>query len=309
MPSYAKLYASTKILKERSLASLAARESDTATAAGVLALELSEMLDRDFELPPQILPDLARADAHVAALILRSEWNLGIDPIESLLHQVESRGVRVFSLGAVDRSVSGMSLWHQNVPIVFLNTASSGERGRFDLAHELAHILLHRHPGSVGREAEQEADRFVAELLVPSDALLSHPPRLITCDSVIARARHWGVSAMMIVRRLSDVHLLREWESRNLYRQLTARGFRSTEPGGIPRETSQLLAKVFDAYRGERRSMTDVARDLGWYASDLRELVRGLVPMMLDTSVVSKRITAPKPIDDRVAASDLRLMS
>jgi len=36
------------------------------------------------------------------------------------------------------------------------------ERSRFDAAHELGHLILHRHTGSAHPRAESEADAFAS---------------------------------------------------------------------------------------------------------------------------------------------------
>src|SRR3546814_6566541 len=50
------------------------------------------------------------------------------------------------------KNVDAFSCWRNGQPFVFLNTFKSAERSRFDAAHELAHLVLHRHGGPQGRE-------------------------------------------------------------------------------------------------------------------------------------------------------------
>lgn len=262
----------------RSMRSLGSRQSQAAVATATFALELSELLDRDFALPSLKLPSLDGMEPEGAAISLRSHFGLGVEPMPNLVHLTESWGVRVFSLGLVGKEVSGMSLWHEGVPFIFLNTSTSGERGRFDVAHELGHLLLHRRALAAGINSEKEADRFASELLLPSESIDRQSLRSASVDVIISLAREWGVSAMMMVRRLSDLRKLREWETRGLYRQLSSMGFRRSEPQGMERETSQLLTKVYQAYRDEGATLTDIAKGLSWHASDLRAMLLGLVP-------------------------------
>src|SRR5260363_245495 len=86
--------------------------------------------------------------------------------------------VRVFSLSLDTTDVDAFSLWRQRTPFIFLNTRKSAEHARFDAAHELGHLVLHRHGSPQGREAEKEADTFASAFLMPRATLLTQVPRL-----------------------------------------------------------------------------------------------------------------------------------
>ena len=76
------------------------------------------------------------------------------------------------SLASDCRSVDAFSLYRDGRPFIFLNTAMSGERQRFDTAHELGHLVLHADADVAhGRDKEQEANRFAASLLMPARGL------------------------------------------------------------------------------------------------------------------------------------------
>ncbi|MEK2654790.1 ImmA/IrrE family metallo-endopeptidase [Pseudomonas aeruginosa] len=48
--------------------------------------------------------------------------------------------------------VNAFSCWRRGVtPFVFLNTQKSAEASRFDAAHELGHLVLHRHGENKGK--------------------------------------------------------------------------------------------------------------------------------------------------------------
>ena len=92
--------------------------------------------------------------------------------------------MRVFSLAENTKNVDAFSCWRNDEPYVFLNTFKSTERSRFDSAHELGHLVLHRHGGAKqGRSAEYEAHLFAvwkegvtkahiaAELAIPADEM------------------------------------------------------------------------------------------------------------------------------------------
>ena len=155
----------------RSLTAMSAKERDAALAAGALAYLFSDWVAQRFNLPEPALLDLSfEADPELAAHTLRQEWGLGQQPVSNMIKLLELKGVRVFSLAENTENVDAFSCWRDSIPYVFLNTFKSAEHSRFDAAHELGHLVLHKHGGPhQGRETEVEANRFASCFLMPTD--------------------------------------------------------------------------------------------------------------------------------------------
>lgn len=263
----------------RALSKLTAGQRDMARAAGRIALLLSDWIEQRFELPQADVPSLPKLDPETAAEVVRARWGLGVAPLGNLIRLLEVHGVRVFSLAADCAAVDAFSFtWHQR-PYVLLNTAKSGERGRFDAAHELGHLVLHsEHRVPHGPEAEQEANRFAAAFLMPRASVLAANLAGATADRILAAKQTWRVAAMALTYRLHELELLTDWGYRTACVDLSRRGYRTGEPDGIPRETSQLLEKVFRSLRAERITPADIARDLHISVAELNRHVFGLIP-------------------------------
>jgi len=263
----------------RSMAKMTAAQRDMALTQGALARVLAAWLDSRFELPAADVPDLSQeSDPEAAAESLRIMWGLGQLSIRNMVHLLEAKGVRVFSLGIDTREVDAFSTWKGSTPFVFLNNFKTSERSRFDAAHELGHLVLHRHSSPNGREAEREADRFAAAFLMPRGSVIAESPRIITLASIIRLKAIWKVSVAALNHRLHEVGLLTDWNYRNLCIQIAKHGYHTKEPEGIPRETSLLLPELLEHLRNEdgvRR--TDIARALGIYAAELDQVLFGLV--------------------------------
>jgi len=262
----------------RSLKRMTASQRDSAIAAGTLATVFSDWIEDQFELPAPDIPSLRNfeKDIEAAALLLRDEWCIGQRPIRNMVHLLEAHGVRVFSLPVHDEEVDAFSIWHHGRPFVFLNPTKSGERGRMDAAHELAHLTLHEHGIARSRQAESQADAFAAAFLMPKDDVIAHTPRGITLKTIHKIKKRWGVSAMAMVMRLKSLNLISEWQCRTFIIKLSAAGYRRSEPDGLPRDTSQVFAKVFDALRVEGRSRHAIARDLSITSTELDSYLVGL---------------------------------
>jgi transcriptional regulator with XRE-family HTH domain len=131
----------------RAISKLTAGQRDTARSAGRIALMLAEWIEQRFHLPLPEVPSLPTLDPETAAEVVRARWGLGVAPLGNLVRLLEAHGVRVFSLAADCAAVDAFSFVWRQTPYVLLNTAKSGERGRFDAAHELGHLVqvtLHR---------------------------------------------------------------------------------------------------------------------------------------------------------------------
>lgn len=261
----------------RALSSMTASQRDAALGAGTLAIAVAGWIEKRFDLPSPAVPTVREIDPEAAAASVRATWRLGVAPIRNMIHLLEAAGVRVFSLAEQCRQVDAFSLWWRGTtPYVFLNTMKSGEHSRFDAAHELGHLVMHKHGTHGGRDAELEADAFASAFLMPRDSVLAAAPRFASLDALIALKRQWGVSVSALNRRLHDVGVLSDWHYRSLCIQMSKKGYRSSEPNGIDPERSQMLAKVLQALREESIGTADIAGELHIHAPDVEELLFGL---------------------------------
>lgn len=262
----------------RALSKMKAPDRDAVLASGSIAFEITRYMEGRFRLPDPNVPDLRTArDPVAAAGALRREWAIGEKPIRNMIHLLELHGVRVFSLDEESAEVDAFSLWQDGRAFVFLNTLKSGERGRFDAAHELGHLVLHRHGDVQGRKAENEADAFASAFLMPEASVRTAIRSFPRLDSLVTLKQRWGVSVAALVRRLRDVNLLNAWQYRHLFMQVSQRGWRKNEPNGMPRETSQVWQKILLKLREEGLSISDVARELHLPTGELETLVFDLV--------------------------------
>lgn len=283
----------------RALSKMTASQRNAALAAGSLAFALNDWIDSHFHLPEPDVPKIGPGvDPETAAQVVRAEWGLGELPVSNMIHLLESRGVHVFSLAEESREVDAFSLCRSGTPFLFLNTMKSAEHSRLDAAHELGHLVLHTHHDlPQGREAEREAQMFGSAFLMPRAAVLSSAPKFATLSNIMGHKRRWRVSAVAYVYRLHALGVLSDWQYRTLNVEMSKRGYRTREPHGIRRESSQVLNKVFTALRKEGIGKADVARALNMYPEDLDALVFGLAMLPIagtGTVVEATQLVAPK---------------
>lgn len=267
----------------RSLARMSAKVRDAALHVGQIALQLSEWLDNKFETPIVDFPDLKDFAPEAAAEALRNQWALGERPISNMIHLLESKGARVFSLVEDTTDMDACSFWKDGRPFIFLNTNKSVEHSRFDAAHELGHLVLHKHGDPIGKEIEFQAHRFASAFLMTEGSVKAHFRNYPTLDKIIADKTGWGVSAAAYVRRLKDLSLITDWQYRSFSIDLSRRGYMKTEPNPIvQREASKLLPMLFQALREDGITKYDIAKDLKVFAEEIDSLVFNLAMIKLD---------------------------
>ena len=261
----------------RSLKKMKASQRDMALSAGSIALIFSKWIDQHFDLPK---PDLPRfepgIDPEAAAMALRNEWGLGERGLRNLVHLLEAKGVKVFSLDIDAVEVDAFSMWYGEQPFVFLNTQKTAEHSRFDAAHELGHLVLHRHGHNQGADAEKEANEFAAAFLMPRGGVLAKAPRFVTIPVLVKMKKEWGVSVAALNYRLHRLGLTSEWVNRSICIDLSKQGYRTSEPEPMPHENSQVLQKVLAALRSERVGRSEIARQLALHVSEIDKLTFGL---------------------------------
>jgi Zn-dependent peptidase ImmA (M78 family)/DNA-binding XRE family transcriptional regulator len=267
----------------RSFSKMTASVKGSALGAGQIALEFASWLYKKFDLPIVDLPDLREHQPEAAAAVLRNIWALGELPIGNMVHLLEAKGVMVFSLTENTLDMDAYSFWMNEHPFIFLNTKKTVERSRFDAAHELGHLVLHKHGSPAGKEVELEANRFASAFLMPSGSVRTKAPRFPTLDVFIKLKPHWKVSTAALIRRMKDLDLLTDWYYRNLMIELSKKYGRKNEPNAISqREASKLLPMVFKALREEEISKKDIADELCLFVNDLDALFFNLMIVGID---------------------------
>jgi hypothetical protein len=94
--------------------------------------------------------------------------------------------------------------------------------------------------------AEQEANQFAGELLVPAEAALREIVPPVTLTTLADLKLRWGVSLQALVHRARDLGIITQRQYAYLFEQIGARGWRLREPPhlDIPVEKPRLVRKM-----------------------------------------------------------------
>lgn len=234
-----------------------------------------------------------------AAQRLRSRWGMGEGPIPDLIRLVEVRGCWVIELPPEDRAVDAFSWWGDGHGFIALNPVpldgsdqlsdAGGPRNvyreRFNVAHEMGHLLLHADLGErdVGtRDVENEAHRFAASFLVPTRQWMATSPRTLNWRDYRDHAHRWGVSVSVLLRRNYDLGIFDEPRYRTAMIRLSADIGRRREGLHLPprqHESPGRLKAHLAALRAQRGiTLAMLADRMGVYEGELVELVGGEPP-------------------------------
>lgn len=235
-----------EVVSFRSLKSLTVKSKNSAIAAGELAFELIDYLNTKFELPPVDFPVTGEnIEPEQAAVITRAHWGIGYRPIGNIVALLEAKGIRVLSLSENTKSLDAYSLWRNNEPYIFLNTMKTSERTRFDAAHELGHLILHRFRRKSGPDVEREADKFASAFLMPEEDIRAEVRIFSSLNQLIALKKRWGVSLKALVYRLHKIGLMSDWQYKMANINIAKKWGNTEEPEPISRNTSLALKAIF----------------------------------------------------------------
>ena len=299
----------------RALTKMTARKRDMAISQTILAEMISDWIDQNFDLPLPNVPDLheLRSDFSTATIgsldetdendvryyleysypeacadTVRKAWGLGEQPIPNLIALLESKGIRVFSLTDEAQDVDACCRWTSGRPFIFLNTSRTAERCRFDLAHELGHLVMHKHGIIEGIHVEQEANAFASAFLMPRRSLLANPLRIPSLKSILSKKEIWQVSAAALTYRYNKLGIITDWNATSIYKQLAQRG-RNNEPNPIPHESSLLLDKVFQALAQENFDLSKLTNDLCLNLVEVNNLTYNLASKYQNLDALRRR--------------------
>ncbi len=184
-------------------------------------------------------------DAEDAARSVREEWGLGNDPIPNLAELLEERGIKILSLDLDD--IDGLAAKvrrkdREAARVIVIKKSTWSERKRFNLAHELGHMVI---DPAQGLDEEKAAHRFAGAFLIPADVLRSEvgaKRSSISLGELVALKQRFGVSIQAIAYRCKDLGILNQAAFARLFKIFAQRGWRAPpyeEPGRLDPEVEE----------------------------------------------------------------------
>lgn len=181
-----------------------------------------------------------------AAIELRKAWRVPDGPIHNLTDYIESAGGVVFLTEFGTDLIDGTNLRLPGLPpLMFLNKNVPGERHRFNLGHELGHLVMHF--GVAIGDAEEQANTFAHEFLMPR-AQIKSDLRNLDLAAALRLKGFWKVSMAAIIMRAKVLKVISPSRASKLFAAMNARGQRTREPNPLEMEKPKVFDSLIDAH-------------------------------------------------------------
>ena len=220
------------------------------------------------------------------AMDLRMKWKLGTSPIPNMMGLLENHGFFISKMRMNEEELDACSVevfsCGEMHPLVCLSFDKTAVRSRFDLAHELGHMVMHAHISAedlkseeLHRRMESEANYFAGAFLLPRDSFLRDVYSLTSLGSYELIKSKWKTSIAAMLYRVKDLDCISGYQYTNLQRQRTAKGWRKFEPldDVIEHERPAMLKNaIYALLENDIQSKGDILRNLPFPVTELESL-------------------------------------
>ncbi|QDH19557.1 helix-turn-helix domain-containing protein [Saccharibacillus brassicae] len=208
--------------------------------------EIYKYLEKFFIFPEINVPRLIDRETYIPtpfvtidqmASEVRRSWNLGNGPISNMTLLLEKAGIVVARSPFENYKIDACSKWGTGErPVILLSDDKTAARSRFDIAHELGHLVLHSKikQSEFNLKAnykliESEANRFASAFLLPSSSFGSE---IISnsLEHLVALKRRWKVSIQALAYRAHSIGYFEEHQHIYLRRKLAKNNQLTREP-------------------------------------------------------------------------------
>lgn len=184
------------------------------------------------ELRPNLpqIPVSSPEEIESAAEELRGVWNLGLDPIENLPQLLEDQGIKVGLIEGFDH-FDACTFMTDGIPVIVVKAGQPGDRQRFNLGHELGHLILDM---DENLDVERSAHRFVGAFLAPAPGVryeLGARRTTLDMNELYLLKHKYGLSMQAWIFRARDLGIISPSAAKNLFQQFRIKNWHRVEPG------------------------------------------------------------------------------
>lgn len=178
---------------------------------------------------------------------VRECWKIPNGPVKDLKYVLEQNGILVTGFSTNEEKIDAFS---QRTIVdcaeVFLIAVALGSRPecrlRFDMAHELGHIVLHpwsEDIDSLSKEEfkarERQANMFASAFLLPRDSFSKDVSQYPTdLKFYLFLKKKWKVSVQAMMYRARQLNIISANQYQYMMRQISKNGWRIKEPDDVP---------------------------------------------------------------------------
>jgi len=209
-------------------------------------VDVVSYMDGLVELPAVNIPrlslpsnpmEISDEDVENAAVHTRRYWGMGEGPIANVTRLLENHGVILTIDNLESHALDSLTYRTEKRPYVMVNREKgTAVRWRYDVAHELGHMILHGHldqrtvrQSMVASQVEAQAHRFAGAFLLPltpfADDLYS-----ASLDTFFKMKPKWRASIGAMISRAAKADLISPEAAQRLWINHSRRGWKRSEP-------------------------------------------------------------------------------
>lgn len=274
-----------------------------------LASEVFGFLCEYVDFPEVNIPDFSD-DIHLYGEIDRNEmdiivnklkvyWGIPDGPIGNISDILQQNGFILSRIDNKNGKMDAFSNWVNARPHIYLSETKSTVRDRFDLAHELGHLILHMgyseedlSKSEVYALVEDQANAFASAFLLQSETFFKETITS-SIDRLLVLKKKWMVSVSAMIRKIGDFEVLSQSQIDYLKRQMTERGMWRAEPfDDIAQfDAPDILRQAVDVAIHDGLSVGELVDSIGLYPSVIETiccLAKGKLSQNNKKTVMSK---------------------
>lgn len=270
--------------------------------------QLVSLLREHLDLPENRfhIIDNEKIDVYTSAMIekiaegARERWELSKDaPIDDMVSVAENLGAVVTYFEGVSDKIDALSV-SRKFPLIIRNTAKESIcRMRFDIAHEMGHLVLHNGIETGCKQTEKEADTFASAFLFPREAFVREFHRCVSFrginwEAVYKLKARWKMSAKAIIYRAHYLGLInaQQYRSANVWFSQTRQNRKERGDESIAFEVPTVLVDSIGLMKAELGiSFAMLADKLGVHPSLLSEITG--IQLVGETAVPDDDVVVP----------------
>lgn len=235
-----------------------------------LFIRLIELLSKYINFPEINFPSEenidSSSDIERVSEKARMHWGLGFGPIDNMTRIAECAGAITTTFSGVSSDVDALSSIIKRPVIVRNDAKDSPGRLRFDIAHEIGHIIMHHDVVTGCKLTESQANRFASSFLLPRSSFVKEfkITSRMNWKMLSDLKERWGVSKAALLYRARQLDLLTDSKYKSLVITLNKYEAKKEKDDNLIKfEKSEL---IFDAIRnyilGYGKTIDDLLNEL-----------------------------------------------
>lgn len=237
-------------------------------------LQVPQIILRDKFIPTDF------NEIEVMASKIREYWGLGNGPISNVVLLLEKNGVIIARSPFSNFDIDACSVWLDR-PYILLSNDKTSPRSRFDIAHELGHLVLHSKlkPSEFNlkenyKRIEKEANRFASAFLLPTPSF-GREVFSTSLDHLISLKKRWKVSINAMAYRAKQLGIFSDYQYIYIKNKLAQNNALTKEPldSELPFEEPSLLKQAVETtIRESIKTKQDLVSELGLYRKEIEAI-------------------------------------